>query len=110
MKKLTVFVLFLLLTAMVPGSGWAASPWTTKTTWGEKAVAKLDFGFKNLFGGVSELWMEPREVWSDKSQLPAAFGRGIAYSVADILGGALHILTFPITQLDVPLPENGVQL
>lgn len=109
MKKLTVFVLLLILTSLAP-SAWAASPWTEKTTWGDKAVAKLDFGFKNFFGGVSELWMEPREVWSDKSQLPAAFGRGIAYSLADIVGGALHILTFPITQLDVPLPENGVQL
>ena len=110
MKKLTLFVLLLLLTAMVPGSGWAASPWTAKTTWSEKAIGKLDFGFKNFFGGISEVWTEPWAVRNDKGKLAEGFARGIVYAVADIGGGALHILTFPITQVDVPLPNNGVQL
>ena len=35
---------------------------------------------------------------------------GLYYAIADTLGGAIHLVTFPVTSLDVPLPNNGVQL
>ena len=111
MKKSTLLVLsILLLTAFIPGAAFAASPWTEKTTWSDKATAKLDFGFKNVFGGFTEIYTQPTKAHKDKTCVVKGLGKGIAYAVADTLGGALHIVTFPIVDLDVPLPENGINL
>ena len=108
MKKISL-VLFLLAVLLIPSLAFAASPWTEKTTWKEKAVGKLDFGFKNALGGWTELFRKPYHAYNDKTNIFEGIGRGLWYGAADEVGGALHIATFPITQLDVPLPENGVQ-
>ena len=118
MKKSTVFFLIAILALSLGGIAQAASPWTQETTWKGKAVGKLDFGFKNTLGGWTLIFSEPynaSKAAKDGKSCPVrggfeGLGRGLVYAAADTVGGILHIATFPITQLDVPLPENGVSL
>ena len=114
MKKSTFLFFIAVLLLSLSGIAHAASPWTEGKTYKEKVLGKLDFGFKNLLGGWTELFTEPAKgdpSCKCKIQSTArGLGRGIAYAAADTIGGALHILTFPFPQVDVPLPENGVHL
>ena len=111
MKNRTLFLGLALAMTLVPSFSYAAtpSPWTEKTTSAEKTKGKLDFGFKNFFGGWTEIFTEPREACKAKECVIKGIGRGLWNSVADTVGGVLHIATFPIP-LDVPLPEGGVNL
>ncbi len=87
-----------------------ASPWTTGTTWSEKAVGKLQFGIKNLFAGWTEIFTEPKEAIDNKTCVIQGFFRGCFNALIDEVGGVLHTATFPITGLDVPLPEGGTSV
>ncbi len=114
MKKL-VLSLMILSVMLAPSLAMAQcsckpSPWTEKTKWSEKAIGKLEFGFKNTFAGWTEIFTKPYDAYKAKTNFYEGIGRGIWYGVMDEIGGVLHIATFPITQLDVKLPEGGVQL
>ena len=107
MRKLTsLFIVLVLL--LVPTLGYAASPWMDKTTYQDKVMGKLDFGFKNLLLGWTELFSEPHQYHMDKKNVFEGIGKGLLNGTLDTLGGALHLLTAPIQQIDVPLPDNGV--
>lgn len=109
MKKLTLMLLVAFAISLVPAAGWAASPWTQETTTKGKIYGKLDFGFKNLFGGPLELVREPLRQYraGERNPLPM-IGKGLYNGVVYTVGGALHLITFPITNVDVPLPNDGV--
>lgn len=104
----------MLLTAT---SVFAASPWTMEDTYGEKVAGKLDFGVKNLLGG----WMAILPCKSgcdmeDKNAKPYCpvvctkkLVKGLVNSVVYTVGGALHVVTFPVP-VDIPLPNNGIQI
>ena len=89
----------------------SASPWTQAASYQEKALHKLDFGLKNTFFGWTELFEEPWTAWRNNKEecLCKAKMRGLAHAIQDTLGGALHVASFPLTQVDLPLPENGVE-
>ena len=112
-KSMMIFAAALLVLSM-GGVAQAASPWTEGKTTKEKMLGKLDFGFKNVLGGWTAIFTETAKGDPNcKCKVTATakgLGRGIAYAVVDTIGGVLHIVTFPITQLDVPLPNNGVTL
>lgn len=112
MRKSTALFLIALFALTLGGVANAASPWTEKTTYKEKILGKLDFGFKNTLGGWTAIFSEAQK--GDPNCNCKALGtlkgigRGLAYGLVDTVGGILHIVTFPIPQLDVPLPNNGV--
>ena len=108
MKK--ALALFLLAVILVPNAAFAASPWAEKATWSEQALGKFEFGFKNLFAGWTEVFTETKSAYKDNKNSIAGFGTGVLHAILDTAGGALHLVTFPVTQVDVPLPHNGVQL
>ncbi len=114
MKKFIVGFLIAVFTLCLGGVAQAASPWTEGKTYKDKALGKLDFGFKNALGGWTAIFSEARKADPNcKCKATATakgIGRGLAYGLADTVGGILHILTFPIVQIDVPLPNNGVNL
>ena len=114
MRKSTVLFLIAVFVLFLGGIASAASPWTEKTTYKEKVLGKLDFGFKNTLGGWTAIFSEAKKGDSNcKCKVMATtkgIGRGLAYGLMDTVGGILHIVTFPIPQLDVPLPNNGVTL
>ena len=89
---------------------YTASPWTSQTGWSTRAAHKLGFGAKNLLLGWTDLFTEPAEETQAGGNLLKGIGIGLKDGVENMVGGAVHIVTFPITCLDVPLPEGGVQL
>ena len=114
MKKFSLFVLVLFVFASLPVIGWAASPWTLKTTNHDKMVGKLGFGVKNLLLGWTEILKEPVHHYqkAEHNRFGAGLiglGEGLFNGVADTIGGVLHLVTFPLTSLDVPLPHDGTQ-
>ncbi len=114
MKKLSLLLVFLFIIGSLPVSGFAESPWTKETTYQGKMMGKLGFGVKNLLLGWTELFKKPAEHYHNATEqkpihLLEGVVDGIGTFVADTIGGALHVVTFPITNLDVPLPGDGVE-
>ena len=107
-KGLTLFVLTVCVLMIVPGMALAGSPWTEETTYGDKVAGKLDFGVRNFLGGWTELITEPKERYDNKGNWLLGIGRGLYNATMFTVGGAAHLVTFPIP-MDIPLPENGVQ-
>lgn len=108
MKKVTVLLLVVAI-LFACGSAFAASPWMEKTTYKDKVFGKLDFAVKNILGGWTEIFRQPIKYNKDGKSVAEGAFMGLYYAVADTIGGALHLVTFPIVALDVPLPNNGVQ-
>ena len=52
----------------------------------------------------------PLAIASVTAVLKNLLDKGVSDFVTNTVGGVLHLVTFPITGLDVPLPDNGVQL
>lgn len=88
----------------------SASPWTTKQQWVEKADGKLYYGAKNLLLGWTELFTEPFDAYREKRNIAGGVWEGLGNAIGQTVGGAAHVATFPITQIDVPLPEGGTQI
>lgn len=108
MKKLIRFATAVLALTAIPGLAMAASPWTEKTTYGDKVLGKLEFGIKNVLGGWTEIVTEPRQHHKDGKNIVVGMAKGLGNAAIYTVGGALHLATFPIPQIDLPLPENGV--
>lgn len=101
-----------------PGARWTlsltpeytASPWTAEMGYGNRAGSKLLFGVKNLLLGWTELFTEPKEAIDAGENFFVGLGMGLKNGLFQELGGAVHLVTFPITSLDAPLPEGGTQV
>lgn len=94
---------------------WAAkakkhphSPWADEQGWENQARGKFVFGVKNTLLGWTELFTEPYEASKQGRNVASGVGEGLLHSVLDTAGGAVHLLTFPVTKFDLPLPEGGV--
>lgn len=113
-KRFGVWVVIAILVA-TPTLGFAAdgamgSSWASEMGWGAQAKGKLVYGLKNVLLGWTELFTEPKDSLSEGTNFFAGIGRGIWNGVGQTVGGALHLVTFPITAIDVPLPEGGTQV
>lgn len=89
---------------------YTPSPWTSEVGWSNRAIGKLGFGVKNLLLGWTDLFVEPREASQAGGNVLQGIGVGVKDAVENTLGGAVHLVTFPVTCLDAPLPEGGTQL
>ncbi len=89
---------------------YTASPWTHEMGYSNRAVSKLGFGVKNLLLGWTNLFIEPKKASESGGNVFAGFGMGLKDAVENTLGGVVHIVTFPITGIDAPLPGGGTQL
>ncbi|MBI3307392.1 MAG: hypothetical protein HYZ84_06290 [Candidatus Omnitrophica bacterium] len=110
MKKILIVLLVGVMMASLPGLGYAASPWTQEVGYTNQMKGKLDFGVKNLLGGWTEIFRSPMRAHEGKTCPIRGTGIGIVNAVVYTVGGALHTVTFPFTFIDIPLPNNGVQL
>ena len=109
MKKTLSIALVILLVIVLPSMAFAGSPWTDKPTYIEKAMGKLTFGLKNMTLGWTELLSRPMESPKNVKGIFKGLGEGAMNTVVYTVGGALHIVTFPITSLDVPIRHGGVK-
>ena len=96
-------------TTSASSCGLTSSPWTQETTYGGKVTGKLDFGIKNVLGGWTQMITQPKKFHKEGKCACQGLGKGIGYFIVDTVGGALHLVTFPIP-FDIPLPEGGVDL
>ena len=91
-------------------SDYTVSPWTSETGWANRAGAKLLFGAKNLLLGWTDLFTETKEAVDAGGNFFVGLGYGLKDGIENELGGVVHLVTFPITGVDAPLPEGGTQL
>ncbi len=89
---------------------YTASPWTSEMGWSNRAIGKLGFGVKNALLGWTEIFTEPKQALDAGENFFVGLGKGLKNGVEDELGGVVHIVTFPITGVDAPLPEGGTDL
>ncbi len=109
LKRIFTLAVVLALVA-VPTAAFAGSPWTEEYGYVNRANAKFGFGLKNTALGWTEIFTQPVDESREGGNFAVGFGKGIFNTVGQTVGGALHLGTFPITSVDVPLPENGNQL
>lgn len=89
---------------------YTASPWTSEVGWANRAKAKLIFGVKNALLGWTEIVTEPKRAIDGGDNFFVGVGMGVKNGVENTLGGVVHTVTFPLTELDAPLPKGGTQL
>jgi len=89
---------------------YTASPWTSEMGWGNRARGKLVFGLRNGLLGWTEMVLEPKRALDEGDNFFVGLGIGAKNAVFNTLGGVIHTVTFPITELDAPLPKGGTQL
>ena len=89
---------------------YTPSEWTQKVEYTDRVGHKLLYGGKNTLFGFMELYNEPRDAMREKSGFLKGLGKGVINMVGDTLGGAIHLITFPITEVDVTLPEGGTDV
>ena len=89
---------------------YTPSSWTQEVGYGNRLLSKLGFGVKNVLLGWTEILTEPKHAIDDGSNFFVGVGKGLTNGVGQELGGAVHLVTFFITELDAPLPEGGTRL
>ena len=109
-KRFGVVVVLVLGVLAAPMLASAASSWADGATYGEKATGKLKYGVTNLLLGWTSLFREPVQASQGGENVFVGLGRGVWNAVGQTVGGAVHTVTFPIPQIDIPLPEGGTDL
>ena len=106
------FAVLGVLVAMValPATASAASPWADEVGWGNQAKGKFGYGAKNLLLGWTELFTQPYDDFQNGENVFVGLAKGVWNGVGQTVGGAAHLVTFLIPQIDVPLPEGGTQI
>lgn len=110
MKKSSKILQTIILLLLFSSQAFAASPWTQEVGYGDRVSGKVVYGMANLWGGWISLFYEPINAHHQNQNIALGVGKGVAYGVVETLGGLAHLLTAPITVLDIPLPHNGVEL
>ena len=89
---------------------YTASSWTNEAGWSNRALSKLGFGLKNGLLGWTELVLEPKRAIDEGDNFFMGLGVGVTNAVLMTVGGVVHTVTFPLTELDAPLPKGGTAL
>ena len=88
----------------------AASIWADEATYRQQAIGKLKFGVTNALLGWTSLFREPMKANQAGENVFVGIGRGVWDAVGQTVGGAAHAVTFPLTMIDIPLPEGGTDI
>mgnify|MGYP001561531833 FL=1 len=108
-KRIGLWVFIMALVA-APALAQAASPWAAEQGWGNQAKGKLVYGLKNTLLGWTELFTEPYEAVQNGENFFVGLATGVWNGVGQTVGGVLHLVTFLVPAIDVPLPEGGTAL
>ncbi len=110
MKKIFVFILLGVLANTAISYADIPSPWIRQYGYTNKATDKFLFGAKNTLLGWTELVSQPLHHHRTNKDLVTHLGKGVKNAVYDTVGGAATLVTFPVTGLDIHLPESGVKI
>lgn len=110
MKRILGLVVSMLLVSNMAFAEitFSPSPWTKEDGWKNKAGQKLLFGTKNLLLGWTSIIKTPYDHHESAGATMKSLGMGMMMAPMNMLGGLMHVLTFPITNLDIPIPCGGV--
>ncbi len=76
----------------------------------DEAQIKLTTGLSNVLVGWSDILAEPEAALENGTSPWKGLGKGFVDAFANTFGGLIQVVTFPLTQLDIPLPDGGVEL
>lgn len=107
--RVGLFVVGVALVA-APLTASAASPWASEATYKAQVCGKLKYGVMNTLLGWTSLFRTPVKASQAGENVLMGIGHGVWNAVGQTVGGALHAVTFPLPQIDVPLPEGGTDL
>ena len=93
-----------------PMTASAASSWADGTTYGDKTMGKLKYGLTNTLLGWTSLFRTPMKASQSGENVLVGIGKGVWNAVGQTVGGAAHAVTFPLPQIDIPLPEGGTDV
>lgn len=93
-----------------PMAAQAASPWADEVTYSEQAVGKLKYGVKNALLGWTSVIRTPVQAHQDGESVIGGLFRGLYNGIGQTGLGIAHAVTFPVTALDIPLPEGGTDV
>ncbi len=110
MVKRLGFVVIGIALFVAPMTASAQSPWADEPTYGAQAGAKLKYGLTNTLLGWTSVIRTPVQAGQDGENVLVGLVRGIFNGVGQTVLGAVHAVTFPITVIDLPLPEGGTDL
>ena len=88
----------------------AASAWADEVTYKDQICAKLKYGLKNALLGWTSLVRTPMEASESGENVLVGIGQGVWDAVGQTVGGAAHAVTFPLPQIDIPLPNGGTDV
>ncbi len=110
MGKRMGLVIFALLVLSAPMTASAASSWAEGATYSEKVTGKLKYGVRNTLLGWTSLFREPMQASQAGENVFVGIGRGVWNAVGQTAGGIVDVVTFPLPQIDIPLPEGGTDV
>lgn len=89
---------------------YTPSVWTSEDGYAARMKDKLLFSSKNTLLGFMELYNEPRDAKREQRSVMRGMGRGLVNMLGDTIGGAAQLITFPVTAVDIALPEGGTDV
>ena len=106
------FGLFVLGAALflAPMAVSAASPWADEVGYKDQICAKLKYGVTNTLLGWTSLFRTPAAEVEAGENIIVGIGKGVWNGVGQTVFGAVQAVTFPIPQIDIPLPEGGTDI
>ena len=110
MGKRIGWVLLCAAVLAAPMTASAASSWANGATYGDKATGKLKYGLTNTLLGWTSLFRTPMQASQAGENVFVGIGKGVWNAVGQTVGGVAHAVTFPIPQIDIPLPEGGTDI
>lgn len=93
-----------------PMTAAAQSPWANEASYADQAGGKLKYGLKNALLGWTSLVRDPIKANENGENFLVGLSRGVINSIGQTVGGVLHAVTFPIPQIDFPLPAGGTDV
>ncbi len=83
--------------------------WKKEKLYIDRAFGKLNYSTWNFFFGWTEILTEPYEAVEINDNVIKGVAKGVFNAVFDTAGGFINMFTFPLTFLNFPLPEGGIE-
>ena len=85
------------------------SNWKKEPAYVDRAFGKLTYAAWNFMFGWMELGTKPYEAAAVGNSVVIGLVKGVFNAVFDELAGFANMLTFPITAVQVPYPDGGIE-
>lgn len=91
-------------------SDYVPSRWTHEVGYPTRMMHKLGFGLEHSFLGWTEIFRGTGRYVNDGAAFHWALLKGMGMALIQTAGGVTHLASFPFTEIDVALPNGGIDL